>query len=265
MSKIDVNGINLSFESHGNGTRTIVFLHAFAVTSKMWDFQIPALVKEGYKVICVDLRGHGQSSSPIGPYTLLELANDVHQLINKLDLQKVCLVGLSTGGRVSTKLALTYPDDLSELVLVSTKSEPALDIRIELKELSAIALGGDVSSAVKQFYKNHYQRFIDVAPDLVEQMLSTWNNSNADGFASVADAITGMGSLTSRIHELKMPTLAIAGQLDPSCQPFLAWYERSIDNCRGVIIPDAGHFVNVEQPTLFNEALISFLNDQKKD
>ncbi|HCS40144.1 MAG TPA: hypothetical protein DIW44_11240 [Anaerolineaceae bacterium] len=263
MSKIDVNGINLWYESHGSGTRTIVFLHAFAVTSKMWDFQIPALVEAGFKVICVDLRGHGQSSTLTGPCTLLDLANDIHQLINKLALQKVSLVGLSTGGRVATKLALTYPEDLSELVLVSTKSEPALDIRNELKELSAIALGGDVSSAVKQFYNNHYQRFIDVAPKLIEQMLSTWNNSNRDGFIGVAEAITGMGSLTSRIHELKMQTLSIAGQLDPSCQPFLAWYERSIVNCRGIIIPGAGHFVNVEQPALFNEALISFLNDQK--
>lgn len=265
MSKINVNGINLWYESYGSGTKTILFLHAFAVTGKMWDFQIPALVKANFKVICVDLRGHGQSASPIGPYTLLDLADDVHQLINKLALQKVCLVGLSTGGRVSTKLALTYPDDLSELVLVSTKSEPALDIRNELKELSAMALGGDISTAVKQFYNNHYQRFIDVAPELIERMLTTWNNSNGDGFAGVADAITGMDSLTLRIHELKMPTLAIAGQLDPSCQPFLAWYERSIENCRGIIIPGAGHFVNVEQPTLFNEALISFLNDQNQD
>jgi len=263
MSKIEVNGINLWYESHGSGKRTIVFLHAFAVTSSMWDFQIPALVKAGFKVICVDLRGHGQSSTPPGPYTLLDLANDIHQFINRLALQNVCLVGLSTGGRVSTMLALTYPDDLSELVLVSTKSEPALDIRYELKEQSAVALGGDVSSAVKQFYENHYQRLINAAPIMAEQMLATWNNGMSEGFAGVADAITEMDPLTTRMHELSMPTLAIAGQLDSSCQPFIAWYERSIGNCRGILIPDAGHFVNVEQPMLFNDALISFLNDQK--
>ncbi|MBU1682538.1 alpha/beta hydrolase [Patescibacteria group bacterium] len=264
MTKARVNGIDIWYDRYGEGNRTVLFLHAFAVTSKMWNLQITPLVNAGFKVICVDLRGHGKSSTPPGPYSLFDLVNDIHLLIDSLSLQNVCLVGLSTGGRVSIKLALSYPNDISELVLVSTKSEPALDIRSELKELSDIAFGGDVISAVNQFYSKHYQRLSRAAPELVNKMLASWRNTGGEGFTGVANAITEMESVTSSICQLKMPALAIAGQLDPSCHPFLAWYERTMINCRGIIIPDSGHFVNVEQPTLFNEALISFLNDQNK-
>jgi pimeloyl-ACP methyl ester carboxylesterase len=68
-----------------------------------------------------------------------------------------------------------------------------------------------------------------------------------------------MESVTTRIGEIRAPTLAIAGALDPSCHPYLAWYERTIPDCQGVIVPGAGHFVNVERPERFNELLLDFL------
>jgi len=261
MPSIDVGGLNLWYESQGEG-HAIVFLHAFATTSEMWVPQVRALATAGYRVLRVDLRGHGDSSSPPGPYSVSDLALDVHRLIQNLDLGKVCLVGLSTGGRVATRLVLEYPQDIAELVLVSTKSEPALDIRNELRELAEIALQGKVDTAVEQFYTNHYQLLSRAAPDLVNKILSGWRGKPGDGFAGVAIAISEMDSVTSRVCEITAPTLAMAGQLDPPCHPFLAWYERSMANCHGVIIPDAGHFVNVEKPDFFNRILIEFLAAQ---
>jgi len=68
-----------------------------------------------------------------------------------------------------------------------------------------------------------------------------------------------MESVTARIPEIRAPTLAIAGELDPPCHPYIAWYERSIPGCQGVIVAAAGHFVNVEQPDHFNDLLLTFL------
>jgi pimeloyl-ACP methyl ester carboxylesterase len=258
MPTLKIEDTELWYECTGEG-HSVVFLHAFAVTSAMWLTQVPALSTAGYKVVCIDLRGHGLSSAPPGPYKLTELVLDVHNLIQLLNLGKVCLVGLSTGGRVATRLALDYPDDLSELVLVSAKSEPALDIKTELQELSEIAWGGDVLTAVHTFYDNHYQRLTNADPKLVDKLIDSWRDKSGDGFAGVAIAISEMESVTARIDEIKVPTLAIAGELDPPCHPFIAWYERQISNCKGVIIPGAGHFVNVEQPEIFNHHLIDFL------
>ena len=262
MPKIQTNDADLWYECNGNG-HPIVFLHAFAVTGAMWFPQVPMLSTAGYKVVCVDLRGHGLSSAPPGPYSITDLALDVHNLIQMLNLGKVCLVGLSTGGRVATRLALDYPDDLSELVLVSTNSEPALEIKGELTELSKIALAGNVLDAVQKFYSKHYQRLAQVSPELVDKLIKGWRGKNGDGFAGVATAISEMDSVTSRVSKIKVPTLAIAGELDPPCHPYLAWYEREIENCKGFIMPGSGHFMNVEQPESFNLHMLDFLDARR--
>jgi 3-oxoadipate enol-lactonase len=258
MPSVKVNGIDLWYERSGQGY-AVIFLHAFAVTGAMWFPQISFLSKAGYQVICVDLRGHGLSSAPPGPYTVRQLATDVHFLIERLGLNKVCVVGLSTGGRVATRLALDYPEDIAELVLVSTKSEPALEIQTELRELAQVAMGGDVFDAVKQFYEAHYQRLAEAAPQLVLDLLDGWRDKPGSGFASVAVAIVEMESATTRISEIQVPTLTVAGALDPPCHPYVAWYEREISGCQAVIVPDAGHFVNVEKPDRFNELILAFL------
>jgi pimeloyl-ACP methyl ester carboxylesterase len=187
------------------------------------------------------------------------MATDVHQLIERLELGRVCLVGLSTGGRVATRLALDYPGDLTGLVLVSTKSEPAREIKAELEDLGKIAERGDVASAVELWYDAHYQRLTNAAPNLAQEMKAGWRDKPADGFIGAARAITEMESVTTRVAEIRAPTLAIAGALDPSCHPYVAWYERTIPHCQGVIVPGSGHFVNVQQPDRFNELLLAFL------
>jgi pimeloyl-ACP methyl ester carboxylesterase len=156
-------------------------------------------------------------------------------------------------------LALDYPDDLAALVLVSTKSEPAREIKAELEDLGVMAEQGDVASAVELWYDTHYQRLTHAAPDLVGEMKAVWRDKPADGFIGAARAITEMESVTTRLSEIRVPTLAVAGALDSSCLPYLAWYERTIPDCQGVIVPRAGHFVNVQQPERFNELLLAFL------
>jgi 2-succinyl-6-hydroxy-2,4-cyclohexadiene-1-carboxylate synthase len=187
------------------------------------------------------------------------MAADVHQLIELLKLGRICVVGLSTGGRVATRLVLDHPGDIAELVLVSTKSEPALEIQGELEALARRAERGEVVLAVEQFYNQHYQRLATTAPDLMRKMKEGWHEKSGNGFAGVARAIFEMESVTARISEIRAPTLAIAGELDPPCHPYIAWYERSIPGCQGVIVPAAGHFVNAEQPDHFNDLLLTFL------
>lgn len=262
MPSLTINGLDLWYERSGQG-HPIIFLHAFAVTGAMWFPQVPVLTAAGCDVICIDLRGHGLSSEPPGPYTVPQMADDVHQLIERLKLGMVYVVGLSTGGRVATRLALDYPNDAAALVLVSTKSEPALEIQSELEALARRAEQGEVALAAEQFYNRHYQRLATAAPDLMHKLKEGWHEKSGNGFAGVARAIFEMESVTRRIPEIRAPTLAIAGELDPPCHPYIAWYERSIHDCQGGIVPAAGHFVNVEQPDHFNDLLLKFLAAHK--
>ncbi len=261
MSNITVNDINIRYERAGQG-RPIILLHAFAITSAMWFPQVPVLTAAGYDVICVDQRGHGQSSASPVPYTIPQMADDIHQLIAQLELNGVCVVGLSMGGRVAMRLAIDQPQEVAALVLVSAKSEPAREIQAGLEVLTLRAEQGEVSSAVEEWYEERYQRLEVYAPDLYNKLRAEWHLQSGSGFIGAARAIIEMESMTTRISEIRAPTLAVAGALDSPCHPFVAWYERSIPDCRGVIVPEAAHFVNIEQPERFNDLLLMFLADQ---
>lgn len=261
MPNLAVNGINIWYEREGQG-RPVILLHAFAVNGAMWFPQVPALTAAGYDVICVDQRGHGQSSAPPSPYTIPQMADDIYQLIAQLKLDRACVVGLSMGGRVAMRLALDHPQDVAALALVSAKSEPAREIQGELDALVQRAEQGEVASVVEKWYDERYQRLAVYAPDLNRKLKAEWRQKSGSGFIGAARAIIEMESMTTRISEIRAPTLAVAGALDSPCHPFVAWYERSIPDCRGVIVPEAAHFVNIEQPERFNDLLLMFLADQ---
>lgn len=261
MPSLSVNNVDIWYQRKGQG-RPVVFLHAFAVTGAMWFAQVPDLSAAGYDVICVDQRGHGQSSAPPGPYTIPQMADDIHQLMTQLRLDGACVVGLSMGGRVAMRLALDHPQDVAALVLVSAKSEPAREIRAELEALVQKVEQGQVAPAVEEWYDGHYQRLAEHAPDLTRKMQAECCHSPGNGFVGAAQAIVEMESMTSRVSEIRAPTLAVAGALDSPCHPFVAWYERSIPACWGTIVPEAAHFVNIEQVRRFNNLLLAFLAEQ---
>jgi pimeloyl-ACP methyl ester carboxylesterase len=161
------------------------------------------------------------------------------------------------------RLALDHPDDVAALALVSAKSEPAREIRAELEALAQKAEQGEAAPAVETWYDGqHYQRLAVYAPDLARKQKEEWRDKPGNGFIGAAQAITEMESMTTRISEIRVPTLAVAGALDSPCHPYVAWYERSIPDCRGIIVPEAAHFVNVEQPERFNKLLLGFLAEQ---
>lgn len=261
MPNLTVNGINIWYQRAGQG-RPVILLHAFAVASAIWYPQVPALTAAGYDTICVDQRGHGQSSAPPGSYTIPQIADDVHQLIVQLKLDRACVVGLSMGGRVAMRLAIDNPQDVAALALVSAKSEPAREIQAELEDFTQRAEQGEVASVVEEWYDERYQQLAVCAPDLNRKLRAEWHQKSGNGFIGAARAIIEMESMTARISEIRAPTLAVAGALDTPCHPFVAWYERSIPDCQGVIVPEAAHFVNIEQPERFNDLLVMFLADQ---
>jgi 3-oxoadipate enol-lactonase len=260
MSYLEINGIDLWYERAGQG-RPVIFLHAFAVSGAMWFGQVSALTAAGWDVVWIDQRGHGKSSAPSGAYTVSQMAADVHQLVERLKLGRVCLVGLSMGGRVAMRFALDYPDEIAALVLVSSKSEPALEAKDDLEDLIKKVEQGQIAWAIEEWYKRpSYHRLAAAAPDLVARLKAEWREKSGNGFVGAARAIIEMDPMTNRLSEIKAPTLALAGELDPLCHPYVALYERSIPRCQGNIAQASGHFVNVEQPDRFNNLLLAFLS-----
>lgn len=102
MAKITVGTenqapIEIYYEDHGTG-KPVVLIHGWPLSGRSWEYQVPALVEAGYRVITYDRRGFGQSSQPWEGYEYDTFTSDLHQLLEQLELQNVTLVGFSMGG-----------------------------------------------------------------------------------------------------------------------------------------------------------------------
>jgi len=118
--KAKVNGSELYYEVSGSeGAPWLILSHSLACTVRMWDPQVPVL-KDRYRILNYDLRGHGQSAAPAGPYTLDMLADDVLGLMKELRIERATFMGLSIGGMIGQTLALRQTKHFDKMVLADT-------------------------------------------------------------------------------------------------------------------------------------------------
>src|SRR5512138_204405 len=122
MSILEANHTKLYYEVSGEGP-ALVFIHGLGSSTRDWEYQIPEFSKQ-YQVIAVDLRGHGQSDKPEGPYTIPMFAADLAALLRALNVSSAHIVGISLGGGVAFQFALDYPAMVKTLTIVN--SAPAL-------------------------------------------------------------------------------------------------------------------------------------------
>ena len=111
MSPIDVHHV----VEGARGGPTVVLAHSLGTSMRMWDPQVPSLAS-GHRVVRYDARGHGRSPVPSGPFTIEDFADDLLQLLDRLDVERAHLVGLSLGGMAAMSLAADRPDRVQQPV-----------------------------------------------------------------------------------------------------------------------------------------------------
>src|SRR3990172_5677407 len=121
MSKAKVNGIELAYEVHGEGT-PLVLAHGFTATKEMWENQIGPF-SQRYRVVVYDARGHGESEAPPADdprYSLDSFVEDQHALMEHLEIERAHIGGLSMGGMIAMRFALAHPQMTNALLLTDT-------------------------------------------------------------------------------------------------------------------------------------------------
>jgi 3-oxoadipate enol-lactonase len=258
--KATVNGIETYYEASGpEGAPWLVLSHSLACNVRMWDGQVAAL-KDRFRILAYDTRGHGQSAAPSGAYTLEQLADDLHQLMKALKIEKAHYCGLSMGGMIGQTFALKYPGIFQTLILADTTSRypaqagPVWAERIrtaESKGMEAI-----VQPTLERWFTEDFRRDNAGEVSMIAEAIRT---TPVPGFVGCCHAIPRI-DVTARLKEIRCPILVICGDKDPGTPPAMA---REIhDNAPGsklVMIPDAAHLSNVEKPAEFNRALEDFL------
>lgn len=239
----------------GTGT-PLVFVHGFTTTAEFWREQV-GVFSMLYKVIRINLPGHGVSPRPEGrDYTISAFVDDVLNVFQALEIDTAILVGLSMGGTVAQSFTLAHSERVRALVLVgATPHGLGEDVNVD-NVLKAIEDLGVVAASQKVIERSFGQA---ASTDLVA-FAKTEVSQTPAFVARQAIASLNASDSRSRLGDISVPTLVVVGDEDiitpPSESRVLA---RGIPGSRLEIIAAAGHFPMLEQPSAFNRLLDDFL------
>ena len=250
MPMLDRDGVRLYYEVHGEGP-ALILTHGYSATSQMWAGQIDPLAPH-FKVVTWDMRGHGQSDYPQdqGAYSEEATVADMAALLDAVDARDAVVGGLSLGGYMSLAFHATHPERTRALLIIDTgpgyKNDQARD--------------GWNANAVARAERYEAEGFGDLSRASAEVRLA--RHRDASGLARAARGM--LTQKNARVIEslpgIAVPSLVVVGADDT---PFLAasdYMAAKIPGARKAVIPNAGHSANIDQPTLFNAAVLGFLN-----
>jgi 3-oxoadipate enol-lactonase len=258
--KVRANQVNMAYELAGpEGAPVVVLSHSLAATMAMWDPQMPALADK-FRVLRYDLRGHGETDAPAGPYSIELLADDAHALLAALGIARYHFIGLSLGGMIAQALAIRHAPGLASIALCDTTSRvppeagPVWQDRIQAVETQGMT--ALVDPTIDRWFSKAFQERQPAVVDRVREMIRT---TSVAGYVGCVHAIAAL-NLTDALEAVSVPALIIVGSDDPGT-PVSASEEiqRRIKGSRLVVLDDAMHLSNLEQAAAFNQALLSFL------
>ncbi len=258
-STVTANGISINYRLDGPADGPVVmFSNSLISNYTMWDDQLEAITGAGYRMLRYDTRGHGGTDAPDTPYSIPMFAADAIGLLDALNIEKVHFVGLSMGGFIAQLLAANHSDRISSLALCDTACvmppKNLWDDRIAEAEAGGTAALADAT--LGRWFTAPYHKS---NPDEVGRVRDMINASNVTGYIGCARAIRDM-SQCDVLGKIKTPTIVMVGESDPACPVASAEVlHQGIEASTLVIIKEAAHLPNIQQPDEFNSILLDFL------
>ena len=245
----------------GAGT-PLVLLHAFPLDGRMWAPQVEALAGS-YQVIVPDLRGFGAARDQAVEEAGMDLlADDLLRLLDDRGLDRVVLGGLSLGGYVALAFMRRHADRVSGLVLLDTKAtadgDQARDDRLTMAD-RVLDEGTDfVPEAMLPKLLGETSR--EHRPEVVEKVVALVREQSPQAIAGAQRGMAARAATTDVLATITVPTLVITGEEDAVTGPEIGReLAAGIPGARFLLVEEAGHLVNLEQPEIVNEALLDFL------
>lgn len=252
MPKINRNGVNIFYETYGEGP-VVLLTHGFSATSKMWHDQIDFLSSD-YCLVLWDMRGHGSSDYPedINLYNEKETIEDMLSILDKLNVKKANIGGMSLGGYMSLAFYNQFPERVDSLIIIDTG--PGFKNEDARNNWNNYAI-----STAEKFELSGLDSLTGRSKEMDPK-----NHLNAIGLSKAARGMLTQHDdrIIRSLEKISVPSLIIVGEND---EPFLAasdYMERKIVGSKKVVISDAGHAVNIDQPETFNQTVKEFLRSK---
>ncbi|MCJ7717932.1 MAG: alpha/beta hydrolase [Anaerolineales bacterium] len=257
MPFLNVDEIDLYYEIHGSG-EPLLFIHGLGSSSRDWELQLDYFAKK-FKVILIDVRGHGRSGKPPGPYSIPLFAEDTAKLIQALQIAPAHILGISLGGMIAFELGIGYPELVKSLIIVN--STPELVART-LKDWLGIwqRLLIVRFTGMRKMGEVLGNRFLP-GPELAELreiFIERWAENDKPAYLEAMKAVMGW-SITDRLGEIRCPTLVLAADGDYFPTTDKENYVKQIPGAKLLVIENSRHALPAEKPAEFNLAVMEFL------
>jgi 3-oxoadipate enol-lactonase len=244
---------------------TLCITHSLASDSGMWGEQMAPLLDAGWRVLRIDMRGHGGSDPVAGDYTMDALADDCAGVLAALEMGPVHYMGLSIGGMFGHSLALRHGQRLKSLMLCDTSaSSPPNAKEVWGQRLAAVQKAGSLASIADGTMERWFTPAMRQSrPQRWTQIRDTVAATSVPGFLGCGAALQDF-DYVARLGAIRLPTLVVWGADDPGTPPEgNRKIAAGIPGARGEEIPAARHFPNVEKPDAFNRIMMGWLGAQR--
>jgi 3-oxoadipate enol-lactonase len=236
------------------GAPVLVLSHAIGLSLAMWDPQM-ARLSRALRVVRYDHRGHGGSPVPAGPYRIDDLGRDLLHLLDRLALERVAFCGLSLGGMVGLWLAANAPERVDRLVVCGTAARMPRpdDYAARARLVRAQGMAAIADGVIGRWFT---PGFLARRPDVVAWSKALLLATPPEGYGATCEALAAM-DLRDDLPRIAASTLVIAAGEDQATPPELSReIARRIPGAEVVVIPDAAHLANVEQPEAVTEQIL---------
>ena len=263
---LDINGIEICIDDTEEGEKALLLIHGLT-GNKTTMYPFRDMFKDEYRVITIDTRGHGESTRP-KEYTIDDHASDIHEIIKKLDLDKVDVLGYSMGSYIALRAAELRCDDINHLILVCTKpngktssvarllKEANLDItQVTQEEMMAVILKASVAP-------DSYEKILSGELDIEPMLNGDGTQELSEEEKAAEDASLANFDNSDNYDKVTCKTLVIAAEYDGINPPELGReVADGIKDAKFELIGNAGHLAAIEQTEEFLKITKSFLNE----
>jgi pimeloyl-ACP methyl ester carboxylesterase len=240
----------------------VLLLHGYPFDRSMWNGQIEILVHHGFRAIVPDLPGLGDTKSSAETTTMEEMARCACSLLDELKIEDAVVCGLSMGGYVAFEFAHLFPGRVRALVLAGTRApaDNEQEKSARLEQVERMLAEGMKPIAEATLTKLLAPLTLEEKPEVVTRVREMILRADLRGAAAAQRGMAQRRDYSADLEMINIPTLIIVGREDP-IRPVTdsEFMHRGIRNSHLEIIEDAAHMTNMEQPEIFNHALLTVL------
>jgi pimeloyl-ACP methyl ester carboxylesterase len=256
--------VKLYYEEHGEGS-PLVLAYGIGGSAEQWDTNRDALAAH-HRLVLWEPRGHGRSESPADPakYSFARWALDLKAVLDHLRIGRAHVGGLSLGAGIATRFVLRFPARVRSLLVTNSSSAAGLPLPVDHLLMRAQSIkvtleqGMEAMAEFAMASNPNVTARLALDPGAKEEFYAYYRRLTPIGYANALRALLAMDHITDRLSLIRVPTLLIGGDRDPSLGPMKVMH-RKVRGSKLVVLSQASHFANRDQPEAWNRAALAFL------